>query len=150
MKTMLIFLNLLPAIIEQLRLVGLFCILCNKCFDTFPLLSDISQSYGTELVFCISLSCVLSEKAVHKRGGWVPNRGMCIDACLSGDVTHSFWLHDIKLLFIKDVRTKLTHSPPVGADTPYIYFFKKFVFFAARIDNRHPHLNKNPQTTCPK
>jgi len=27
---------------------------------------------------------------------WVPNRGACIDACLSGNVTRSFRLHDIK------------------------------------------------------
>jgi len=26
--------------------------------------------------------------------GWVPNRGACIDACLSGDVTRSFRLHE--------------------------------------------------------
>jgi len=29
---------------------------------------------------------------------WVPNRGACIDACLSCDVTRSFQLHDIKAL----------------------------------------------------
>jgi len=29
---------------------------------------------------------------------WIPNRGACIDACLSCDVTRSFRFHDIKLL----------------------------------------------------
>jgi len=31
---------------------------------------------------------------------WLPNRGACIGACLSGDVTRSFWLYDIKLLSV--------------------------------------------------
>jgi len=31
------------------------------------------------------------------RLGFEPTRGACIDACLSGDVTRSFWLYDIKL-----------------------------------------------------
>jgi len=40
----------------------------------------------------------------HKKGclldclDWVPNRGACIDACLSYDVTRSFRNHDIKAL----------------------------------------------------
>jgi len=34
---------------------------------------------------------------------WVPNRGACIDAYLSGDVTRSFRLHDIKLFGINSI-----------------------------------------------
>jgi len=29
---------------------------------------------------------------------WVPNQGVCIDACLSCDVTRSFRLHVVKAL----------------------------------------------------
>jgi len=43
----------------------------------------------------------------HKKGclldclDWDPNRGACIDACLSCDVTCSFRIHDIKALRCK-------------------------------------------------
>jgi len=36
---------------------------------------------------------------------WVPNRGACIDTCLSDDVARGFLLHDIKLTtFLKFYR----------------------------------------------
>jgi len=40
---------------------------------------------------------------------WVPNRGACIDACLSGDVTRSFRLHDESTSFESfDMRSTIT------------------------------------------
>jgi len=41
---------------------------------------------------------------------WVLNRGTCIDVCLSGDVTRSFWLHNIKLfreLKVEEAKIKM-------------------------------------------
>jgi len=32
---------------------------------------------------------------------WMPNRGTCIDSCLSCDVTRCFRLHDIKTILMK-------------------------------------------------
>jgi len=46
----------------------------------------------------ISLNQPRGMSAKMAANDWVPNRGVCIDACLSCDVTRSFRIHDIKAL----------------------------------------------------
>jgi len=60
----------------------------------------------------------------HKKGymldclDWVPNRGACIDACLSCDVIRSFRFHDIKALYQYHVwKSRGTDGPlPTATD----------------------------------
>jgi len=55
-------------------------------------------TYKNANLFAPALASFLTDMRAFNNYDWVPNRGACIDACVSGVVTRSFRLYDIKLL----------------------------------------------------